>query len=144
MRSLAVDLVRAVMDFHGIALARIVEVVSRDAGMLRELLEDDLIASALVLHGVHPDEVPARVNRALDKLSRYFDSRGARVELVEFDSDRIRIRYSGKHGASETRQMIEDAICEAAPEIVSIVVEGIEELPESSFVPLSALTMAHV
>jgi hypothetical protein len=142
VRSLALELVRAVMEFHGLALGRIVGIVSSEgtAEAMERLLNDDLISSALVLHGVHPGGVAARVERAMDKLARYFDSRGGRIELLDLDSERLHVRYSGKHGSAELREMIEDAICEAAPEITSVFVEGIEEKRDTGFVPLTVLT----
>jgi hypothetical protein len=146
-RSLTVQLVRAVMDFDAMVLGRIVDILSSDGAQasLERLLNDDLVSSALVLHDAHPEDVPARLARAMDKLHRFFDSRGAGIEVVELDSDRVRVRYTGKRGTAESRRMIEDAICEAAPEVSSILVEGIatEEIEtgaEPGFVPLSALT----
>jgi hypothetical protein len=141
-RSLTVQLVRAVMEFDAMVLGRIVDIVSADGaeGSLERLLNDDLVSSALVLHDAHPEGVPGRLARAIDKLRVYFDSRGAGIEVLEMDSDRVRIRYSGKRGNEESRRVIEDAICEAAPEISSVIVEGIEEEPKAAFVPLSVLT----
>jgi hypothetical protein len=139
-RSLAVELVRAVMHFDAMVLGRIVEILSSDGaqGSLERLLSDDLVSSALVLHDAHPEDVPARLERAMDKLRRYFDSRGAGIEVLELESDRVRVRYNGNRGSAESRRIIEDAVCEAAPEISSVVVEGIEDDPD--FVPLTVLT----
>jgi hypothetical protein len=143
-RSLTVDLVRAVMELHREALRRIVEIVSSNdhPASLHDLIADDLVSSVLALHEVHPDDVSVRVGRAMDKLSRYFDSRGAGIELLDLDSDIVRLRYTGRAPTAAAKQMIEDVINEAAPEITSIVIDGIEEKPEAGFVPLSVLTAA--
>jgi hypothetical protein len=150
-RSLTLELVRAVMHFDAMVLGRIVELLSAEGaqGSLERLLNDDLVSSALALHDAHPEEVSARLGRVMDKLRRYFDSRGAQIEVLELDVDRVRVRYIGKHGNPESRRIIEDAISEAAPEISSIVVEGIavegiEAEPAGAFVPLSVLTGSHV
>jgi len=141
-RSLAVQLVQAVMHFDAMVFSRIIEILASDGaqGSLERLLNDDLVSSALVLHDAHPEDVEARLERVMEKLRRYFDSRGAGIEVLELDSDRVRVRYSGKHGNPESRRIIEDAICEAAPEISSVVVEGIGTESEPGFVPLSVLT----
>lgn len=140
-RTVTIELVQAVMDLHSAALGRIVEIASL-RGSIDGLLSDDLASSILVLHGLHPEDVLARVARAMDKLSRHFDSRGARVELLNLDPGAIRVRYTGRRRNASIRQTIEDAIAEAAPEIASVVIEGLDEEPETGFVPLSVLTAA--
>lgn len=150
-RSLTLQLVQAVMHFDAMVLSRIVDILSSDGAhsSLERLLNDDLVSSALVLHDAHPEDVPARLARVMDKLRRYFDSRGGQLEALELDSNRVHVRYAGKHGNPESRRMIEDAISEAAPEVSSVVVEGIAVEPieaksEGAFVPLSVLTGSHV
>ena len=45
----------------------------------RRLLEDDLVASVLLLHGLHPDDIETRVLRALDKVRPSLQSNGGDV-----------------------------------------------------------------
>lgn len=72
----AEELVRVLMDFYGAGLARIVERLGADA--LAPLLDDELVASLLSLHDLHPEDVHTRIGRALG-------SAGDPVELVGFD-----------------------------------------------------------
>ncbi|MBW8818979.1 MAG: hypothetical protein JF598_12315, partial [Streptomyces sp.] len=54
----AEELVRSLMDFYGAGLARILHLLSGASGASGEaaarLLGDDLVASLLVLHDLHP------------------------------------------------------------------------------------------
>jgi len=142
-RRAAVDLVQAVMGLHEAALARMLEVVAaagNGAATMEAMAADDLISSVLCLHGVHPDDVETRLRRAIDKLHRYFDSRGAGIVLLEFNPELVRVRYTGTRAGSgaAAKQVIEETIYEAAPEIVNLVIEGTEER-DPGFVPLANL-----
>ena len=146
-REAVIELLQAVMELHSEALGRTLEIVSAagdGASAIEALSADDLVASVLVLHGLHPDDVETRVRRAIDKLRLFFDSRGAGIDLVTLEPDAVRVRFTGaRPGAgAAAKQVIEDAIYEAAPEIESLVIEGIEEQRASGFVPLSDLAAA--
>lgn len=144
-RVVALDLVRAIMDLHGEALQRIVATVA-DAGpeMMPLLGADDVVSRVLVLHGLHPDDFHTRLGRALEKLQRHFDSRGGAIEVLDAEPDLVRIHLTVKRAGSPeaVRQLIEDAIYEAVPEVGNLMVEGVGEERESGFVPLSALLTA--
>lgn len=60
----AEELVRVLMDFYGAGLARIVERLGVER--LGGLLDDELVASLLALHDLHPEDVHTRIARALD------------------------------------------------------------------------------
>jgi len=144
-RAVAVDLAQAVLSLHATALHRMLEVVSSGgaagAEAIAAMASDDLVSSVFVLHGLHPDDVETRVRRAFEKLRHHFDSRGAGIALLDLDSKTVHLRFTGSRpGAGPAaRQVIEDAICEAAPEILNIVIEGVEEVRPSGFVPLTDL-----
>jgi hypothetical protein len=141
-RAVTVELVQAVLEFHAVSLDRILEVVSAESQAASDaLFSDDLVSSVLVLHGLHRDSTETRVNRAMEKLQRYFDSRGAGIVLLGLESGTVRVRFTGtRPGAgAAAKGVIEDAIYEAAPEIAGLVIEGIEERREPGFVPLSDL-----
>ena len=141
-RTLAVDLVRAVMDLHREGLQRIVEVLSASGPeMLARLGSDDAVSRVLALHGLHPDDFATRLAFALEKLQRHFDSRGGAIEILEAQPDLVRVRVTVKRAGSMTavRQVIEDAIYEAVPEVGDLMVEGTGEQHEMGFVPLAAL-----
>jgi Fe-S cluster biogenesis protein NfuA len=104
-----------------------------------------LVASLLVLHGLHPLDLEARVSRAVDKLATRLRAQEGEVELLstEHGAVRLRIRANG-HGcgssAQAIKEMVEDAIYQAAPDLDSLVIEGAEE--KSGFVPLEMLQSA--
>lgn len=139
-RDAAVELVQAVMALHRDVLERMMEIVAGGAG-LRALASDELVSSVLAMHGLHPDDLETRVHRAIEKLQFYFDSRGAGVKLLELEGETVRLRYtSARPGAgSAAKQIIEETIYQAAPEIADVLVEGVEERHESGFVPLADL-----
>jgi hypothetical protein len=141
-RALAVELVQAVMELHASALERAMEIVAASApDMVDALAADDTVSRVLVLHGLHPDGFETRVARAIDRLERHFDSRGAGITVLESGSDLVRVRFTGNRPGSgaAARQLIEDAIYDAAPEVGAVIVESAGEEPEPGFVPLASL-----
>jgi len=132
VREKAEELVRLLMELYGSALARILETIdntdSADA-IFDRLAVDDLVASLLVLHGLHPLNVEMRIARALDRVRPYLGSHGGDVKLLGVNEGVVHLRLEGScHGCpSSTVTMklaIERAIEEAAPEVVRIEVEG--------------------
>lgn len=141
-RLLAIDLVQAVMGLHAETIDRMLEIVSESApGSLQELGCDPLVSAVLALHGLHPDDFETRVARVADRLREYFDSRGTGIQVLDASPERIRVRLHGKRPGSSpgARQVIEDAVYEATPEVADLIIEGLEEEVESGFVPLTSL-----
>jgi Fe-S cluster biogenesis protein NfuA/nitrite reductase/ring-hydroxylating ferredoxin subunit len=133
-RERAEDLVRAVTDLYGAGLERLMDIVY-DSGRLDEellglLAEDDLVASLLLVHGLHPHDVPTRVENALESVRPYLGSHGGDVELLEVsDEGAVRLRLLGScdgcPSSSVTLELaVQDAIEAAAPEVTSIEVES--------------------
>jgi hypothetical protein len=140
--AVAVELVQAVMSLHAAALDRILEIVAALAPeVIKELGADDLVSRMLVLHGVHPDDFPTRLGRAIDELQCFFDSRGAGIQVLEAGPERIRVRVNGSRPGSRpaAREAIEDVIYETVPEVGELIVEGAEEEHGAGFVPLASL-----
>src|SRR5262245_3897200 len=85
-RTLAVEIVRSLMDFHGAGLDRIMEIVHKagEAGqpIMDSFIRDDLIASLLLLYGLHPVDFDTRVRQALDGVRPYLRSHGGDFELL--------------------------------------------------------------
>lgn len=137
-RSLAVELVQAVMGLHAAALERLVELAPQ---ALEAMAKDELVASVLVLHGLHPDDFDTRFGRAVEKLHEFFDSRGSGIEVLETGPELVRVRFTGtRPGAgAAAKPIIESVIYEAVPEIGSLIVDGADEEHEPGFVPLASL-----
>ncbi len=139
-RGVALDLVQSVMDFHASGLARMMEIVSEadpNGNLMAALASDDLTSSLLLLHDLHPLDLQARIQRALEQLS--VNARGARVDLVSIDGGVVRVRIEGGP-VPGLKSAVEIALSNAAPDAASIVIEGAEEnLHAANFVPLEQL-----
>ena len=99
------------------------------------MLADPLVEGLLILHDLHPLDVDARIQQALDRVRPYLGSHAGGVEYLGVDDDGIaRLRLEGScHGcpsSTVTVQLaIQGAIEEAAPEVTEVVVEGVTEPP---------------
>jgi Fe-S cluster biogenesis protein NfuA len=135
-RAKAQDLVRLLMSLYGGGLERILEIVWEEGGAAADrcferLADDALVSSLLVLHGLHPLDLPTRLERALDGVRPYLASHGGAVTLLGVEEGRVRLRLEGScHGCPSSavtmKTAIERALCDAAPEIAGIDLEGVE------------------
>jgi Fe-S cluster biogenesis protein NfuA/nitrite reductase/ring-hydroxylating ferredoxin subunit len=148
-RERAEELVRLVVDLYGAGLERLLE-IAHDAGRLDEelldrLAADDLVASLLVVHGLHPYDVETRVARALDGVRPYLGSHGGDVQLLGVTDDGlVRLRMLGScdgcPSSSVTMNLaVETAIQAAAPEVSGIEVEEAPSAGTGGVIPVSAL-----
>jgi Fe-S cluster biogenesis protein NfuA len=150
-RAAAKELVQLLMDLHGTALERIMEIVfqSGDSGpvVIDELGQDQLVSSLLVLYGLHPDDVQTRVERKLQQIRSTLHKMGAEAKLVSVISGEVRLHVSLEGRAcgstkSTVQATVEGAMYEAAPDLTSLVVEGLEEPTASGFVAVETLLAA--
>jgi Fe-S cluster biogenesis protein NfuA len=150
------QIVQTLLEFHGTGLRRILDRLAEQGPggeeIIRALANDNLVASLLVLHDLHPDDVTTRLQQALDRVRPYLASHGGHVELLSFDPDGVlHLRLEGScHGCPSSRvtlqTTIEQQIYAAAPEVTSIVVEGLVEAPPpqpkpDGFVPIDRLAI---
>ena len=119
------EAVGLVTDLYGGGLERVLELVDDDD--VQRLVADDLVASLLIVHGLHPHDLAARVAAALDSVRPYLQSHGGDVEMLGIDADEgvLHIRMLGScdgcPSSSVTLQLaVQQAIEEGAPEIVHI------------------------
>lgn len=129
---LAEELVHTLLEFYGAGLARIVEVVGSDPGLLDRLADEDHVRGLLVLHDLHPRSTHERVTEALDKVRPYLSSHAGDVEFVGIDDGVLRLRLQGTcdgcpSSTVTAKYAIERVVREAAPEISDVVVEGAAE-----------------
>src|SRR3954452_11469250 len=125
------ELVQALLELHGEARARM---VGRLNGELAELAEDDLVAHVLLLHGLHPVPVEARVEAALAGMRPYLDSHGGDVKLLGVVDGVVSLQLQGScsgcpSSAATLKHGIEEAIFDAAPEIARIDAEDAPAAP---------------
>ncbi|GGJ26746.1 hypothetical protein [Streptomyces brasiliensis] len=126
----AEELVRSLMEFYGAGLARILQLLSapEDRRVQERLLADDLVASQLVLHDLHPEDLPTRIARALDTLQ------GADLDVLDLDevSGTLRLRAAAGggcgcgSGATDVQRAAEDALACFAPEVAAVEVRPAE------------------
>jgi Fe-S cluster biogenesis protein NfuA/nitrite reductase/ring-hydroxylating ferredoxin subunit len=143
----AEELVRLVADLYGAGLERMLDLLhERDVlsdDVVDALAADDLVASLLLVHGLHPYPVQTRIERALAGLRPYLGSHGGDVELVEVTGDGVvRLRMLGSCDGCPSSSVtltlaVEGAIEAAAPEITAIEVE--EPAAAPAVIPVSAL-----
>lgn len=143
------EIVQALLEFHGAALANLVGQIAAAGppgrAILEQAAEDELTSSLLLLHGLHPHDLETRVAQALDQVRPQLHTHGGDVELLGIDGDVVRLRMQGScHGcpssAATLRQTIEAAIFGAAPDVASIEVEGVVEPANlSSLLPIVTL-----
>jgi Fe-S cluster biogenesis protein NfuA len=140
-RAAAVELMQSLMDFHGAGLDRLMEIVSEagEAGyrIFDEFARDELVASLLLLYGLHPVPLEQRVMQALDKVRPYLDSHGGNVELLGIEAGVVRLRLQGSCKTCPSSSMtlklaIEEAIYQAAPDVAAIEAEGVAEQPPAA------------
>lgn len=144
-RATAVEVVQLLLQLYGEGLARICEHVARagEAGLASAFAEDELVSHLLLVHGLHPVPVEARVARALAEVRPYLRSHGGDVELLRVEGGVAHLRLKGSCNgcASSTttlRRTVEEAVRQAAPELDRIEADGVAE-PRAGFVPLAAL-----
>jgi Fe-S cluster biogenesis protein NfuA/nitrite reductase/ring-hydroxylating ferredoxin subunit len=130
----AEELVGLLVEMYGSGLQRVVEVVREsDPALVHRLAEDELVESLLLLHDLHPLDVDARVQRALDGVRPYLGSHAGGVEYLGVDADGVaRLRLEGNcdgcpSSTLTVKMAIEGAIQTAAPEVTGVEVEGVAE-----------------
>jgi Fe-S cluster biogenesis protein NfuA/nitrite reductase/ring-hydroxylating ferredoxin subunit len=149
-RERAEQLVREVTDLYGAVLERMMGVaLTADPGLAGRFAADDLVASLLLVHGLHPYDVQRRVSDALDSVRPYLGSHGGDVSLLGVDDGVVRLQFQGScktcPSSSVTLELaVEDAVRAAAPEISSIEVVAPEQSPDAGVIPAeSLLTQLH-
>jgi Fe-S cluster biogenesis protein NfuA/nitrite reductase/ring-hydroxylating ferredoxin subunit len=135
----AEELVSLLVGLYGDGLTQIMTVLA-DQGpqgdaIIAKIADDPLVESLLLLHGLHPLDVDARIQRALDRVRPYLGSHAGGVEYLGVTDGIARLRLegscSGCPSSTVTVQLaIEGAVMDAAPEVTEVVVDGMTAPPE--------------
>jgi Fe-S cluster biogenesis protein NfuA len=134
----AEELVGLLVGLYGDGLTQIMTILAESgpdgAAMVSKLADDPLVESLLLLHGLHPLDVDARIQRALDRVRPYLGSHAGGVEYMgAFDGVaklKLEGSCSGCPSSTVTVQLaIEGAVRDAAPEVTDVVVEGMTAAP---------------
>lgn len=146
------ELVQTLLELHGVALGRIMDIIWESGSVGERLIherlpEDNLVSSLLLLHGLHPLSLEDRVEQALVKVRPYLQSHGGNVEVVSIMDGVVRLRLQGSCQSCPASSMtlkyaVEDAIYEVAPDVTAVMAVGNEERPSAaSFIPLTELAL---
>jgi Fe-S cluster biogenesis protein NfuA/nitrite reductase/ring-hydroxylating ferredoxin subunit len=140
-------LVQALLDLHGAGLERALEMVyAACPTVIDELAGDEVVGHLMLLHGLHPLSLEARVLQALEKVRPYMRSHGGGVELLgATEAGAVRLRLEGScQGCPSSRitlkYAVEEAIYAAAPDVTAIEVVGEESAAPpagAGFIPLA-------
>lgn len=142
-------LMQLLLDLHGVGFERVLEVVAKNGDTGQQIIDDlgrdPLVSSLLVLYGIHPLDLDSRIARAVEKVRPQVRKGGGELELLSNQEGVVKLRIQvTEHACGSTgktlRKIVEDALYEAAPDMNSLQIEGLEEQPGSSgFVPLGKL-----
>jgi Fe-S cluster biogenesis protein NfuA/nitrite reductase/ring-hydroxylating ferredoxin subunit len=119
-------------DLYGAALERMVSIAAQSAPeLVVQFASDELVASLMLVHGLHPHGVERRIEDALEGVRPYLGSHGGDVTLLEVVDDVVRLQFAGSckscpSSAVTLEFAVEDAVRAAAPEINSIEVVAAE------------------
>jgi Fe-S cluster biogenesis protein NfuA/nitrite reductase/ring-hydroxylating ferredoxin subunit len=139
----AEEVVRLLVELYGAGLERTVELAGPE--VLDRLVTDELVASLLVLHGLHPKDTETRVREALDQVRPYLGSHAGGVELLAVEPEGVvRLRLQGSCDGCPSSTMtvklaIERAIEEAAPEVTAVEVENLTAEREPQLLQIQPL-----
>ncbi|MFC9358470.1 NifU family protein [Rhodococcus sp. NPDC057014] len=148
-RERAEQLVREVVELYGAGLERVLDIIGdRDDDLVERLAADELVASLLLVNGLHPHDVETRVATALDSVRPYLGSHGGDVELLGVVDGVVRLRLTGScqscpSSAVTLELAVKDAVLAAAPETVDIEVVGATPAAGSGLIAAESL-FSHV
>jgi Fe-S cluster biogenesis protein NfuA len=144
------ELVQTLLDYHGAALGRLLDLLGEasEAGqsLVARLARDELVGSMFLLYGLHPLDFETRVRQALERVGPALRAHGGTVELASATEGMVRVRvglngHSCQSSAGTLRTAIEEAIYGAAPEVAAVEVEGLAAPagPGTTFVSVEEL-----
>ncbi len=153
LRSKAVELVQALMDFHGAGIDRMMEITANKGAagfaIFDEFAKDNLVGNMLLLYGLHPLDIETRIKNALEKVRPSLNLHEGNVELLSVNDGVVNLRLQGNcdgcpSSALTLKHTIEEAIYNAAPDVVSIEVENLtESKSQNGFVQIGKAKAAH-
>lgn len=128
------ELVRLLSELYGKGLERMMDLLYDNGALTPDVLgafaDDDLVASLLLVHGLHPEDVATRVERALDSVRPYLATHGGNVELLGITAQGVvQLRLLGScdgcsSSATTMSLAVEDAVSQGAPEVTGFDVES--------------------
>lgn len=141
-RELAEEMLATMLELYGEGLERIVAALEATPDVRDGLARDGVVASLLLIHGLHPVPLAERVEAALEGVRPYMESHGGGVELLGLEGGVAHLGLRGScdgcpASASTLELAIREALDEAAPDLEGIEVEGVVEAGGRRPVPRS-------
>jgi Fe-S cluster biogenesis protein NfuA len=149
-REQARELVQTLLEFHGAAVAKLLERIAAlgepGNALINSFAGDELISNLLLLYGLHPLNLETRVKEALDQVRPYLRSHHGDVDLLGVADGIVSLRLQGScHGCPSStltlKNAIEEAIYALAPDVTAIVVEGAVDSPANAGFALPIVTL---
>ena len=137
---LGLTVVAGVAEIYGQALIRTLELA--DPAAVERMLDDELIAHLLALHGIHPESVEKRLTRVIDELRAAVSDQGGTVELDRLDETVAVVRVALGARASRSADVehtVRRAVMTAVPELANVTIVPAGNASATAFVPLEAL-----
>ncbi len=137
---LGLTVVAGVAEIYGQALIRTLELA--DPAAVERMLDDELIAHLLALHGIHPESVEKRLTRVIDELRAAVSDQGGTVELDRLDETVAVVRVALGARASRSADVehtVRRAVMTAVPELANVKIVPAGSASATAFVPLEAL-----
>jgi hypothetical protein len=138
-RADAQKLVQAIMEFHGAAIDRMMEIIAAsdaEPPVFDSFARDELVSSLLLLYGLHPVELETRIAQALDKVRPILRAQASNVYLLRIHEGEVHLRFEGKP-AGHLRNAIEEEVYKAAADVTAIHIDGFESLHKNGLVQLT-------
>jgi len=129
------QLVQAMMDFHGAAVDRMMEIIAEESPgeppVFETFARDELVSSLLLLYGLHPVDLETRVEQALDKARPVLRAQSGNVNLIRIEGGEVYLKFDGKP-AAHLKATIEEEIYRTAADVTAIHLEGFDSLHASN------------
>jgi Fe-S cluster biogenesis protein NfuA len=130
------ELAAAMMELYGEGLKRIFAAIDEEGtdALRRRLVEDGVVASLMLMHGLYPVALETRVQEGLDMVRPYLESHGGDVQLLGVEDGVARIRLEGScqgctASSATLTERVEQALEVTAPDLQGLEVEGIDAAP---------------
>ncbi len=142
------ELVQLLLDVHGTALQRMMEIVF-DSGPAGEAIilktgEDPTVRHLLLLHSLHPEDVDSRVMKAIDAARPKLRKLNSEVELVSLSEGVVQVKISTSghvcgSTAGTAKTLVEECIYDQAPDVETLQFIEPDEVPSTGFVSIEKL-----
>jgi Fe-S cluster biogenesis protein NfuA len=109
---------RALAEVYGEALARLMDQIAGLLPVRAAALDDELIGHLLVLHDIHPEPVPDRIIRALDRMRPSLHGGDVRLAGISDGIAQIELTGPGCASSASTLELaVREAVLAVAPEL---------------------------